>query len=220
MKSPVILTVAAIIALPVNFACTGFAEDVTQQRQTRKPFASSRIEINLEPSQREQWQQPDQVIATLELKKGAVVADFGAGSGYFSFRLADAVGATGKVYAVDIQEEMLEYIRQKMSKTGEKNIILVRSTETDPRLPAASCDQILLVNTYHELSEPVALMKNLRKALKPGGSIAIINWRKLGKRAIVSSDELIVEMKTAGFTLIATHDFLERQFFLVFKPIE
>lgn len=210
---------AAIIALLVSSAYTVFAEDMGKRRPARKPFAPSKIEKILESPQREQWQQPDRVIATLGLKNVAVVADIGAGSGYFTFLLAEAVGAAGKVYAVDIQEEMLEYIRQKMSRTGVMNIIPVKSTETDPRLPSSSCDRILLVNTYHELTEPIALMKNLRKALKPGGIVAIINWRKMGKMPSISSDEIIEDMQIAGFVLSATHDFLERQYFLVFNPL-
>lgn len=218
MKVLVSRIATATIVLFVSFPSRGFAADPGKQSPAGNLFPPERMEKILESPQREQWQKPGQVIAALGLKKGAVVADFGAGSGYFSFRMADVVGPSGKVYAVDIQDEMLDYIRQKISRLGINNIIPVKSTETEPRLPIESCDCILLVDTYHELSAPVTLMKNLRKTLKPGGTIAIISRKKLDKRSSVPSDVIIEDMRLAGFAVSKTHDFLERQFFLVFTP--
>lgn len=218
MKNLILWFAAAIVLLVASFAGADAAEEAAKPEKAAKLFSPSRIEKILESPQRDQWQQPDRVIGTLAPEKGAVVADIGAGSGYFSFRLAEAVGPKGKIFAVDIQDEMLDYIRQKASRTGASNVIPVKATATDPHLPAACCDLILLVNTYHELTEPVALMKNLRKALKPGGTVAIINWNRHGRRATILPDTIIADLKLAGFTLSATHDFLERQFFLVFNP--
>lgn len=215
-----IVSVALLLSVSVCLAAS--AQDNLQQRTTRKPYSPSRIEKGLESPQREQWQQPDRVVAALGLQQGDVVADVGAGSGYFTFRLAKVVGSGGKVYAVDIQEEMLAYIRAKMQKTGITNIVPVRSAPIDPMLPAASCNSILLVNTYHELVDPVALMKNLRQALKPGGTIAIVNWNEsvTRKKLYVPMDLVVEQMKLAGFRLSKSHDFLERQYFLVFSQLD
>lgn len=215
-----IVSVALLLSVSVCLAAS--AQDNLQQRTTRKPYSPSRIEKGLESPQREQWQQPDRVVAALGLQQGDVVADVGAGSGYFTFRLAKVVGSGGKVYAVDIQEEMLAYIRAKMQKTGITNIVPVSSAPIDPMLPAASCNSILLVNTYHELVDPVALMKNLRQALKPGGTIAILNWNEsvTRKKLYVPMDLVVEQMKLAGFRLSKSHDFLERQYFLVFSQLD
>lgn len=215
-----IVSVALLLSVSVCLAAS--AQDNLQQRTTRKPYSPSRIEKGLESPQREQWQQPDRVVAALGLQQGDIVADVGAGSGYFTFRLAKVVGSGGKVYAVDIQEEMLAYIRAKMQKTGITNIVPVRSAPIDPMLPAASCNSILLVNTYHELVDPVALMKNLRQALKPGGTIAIVNWNEsvTRKKLYVPMDLVVEQMKLAGFRLSKSHDFLERQYFLVFSQLD
>ncbi len=215
-----IVSVALLLSVSVCLAAS--AQDNLQQRTTRKPYSPSRIEKGLESPQREEWQQPDHVVAALGLQPGDVVADVGAGSGYFTFRLAKVVGSGGKVYAVDIQEEMLAYIRAKMQKTGIRNIVPVRSAPIDPMLPAASCNSILLVNTYHELVDPVALMKNLRQALKPGGTIAIVNWNEsvTRKKLYVPMDLVVEQMKLAGFRLSKSHDFLERQYFLVFSQLD
>lgn len=211
----------AALLLPVSVCLAASAQDNLQNRATRKPYSPSRIEKGLESPQREQWQQPDRVVAALGLQPGDVVADVGAGSGYFSFRLAKTVGSGGKVYAVDIQDEMLAYIRAKMQKTGITNIVPVKSTPIDPMLPPGCCNSILLVNTYHELGDPVALMKNLRKALKPGGTIAIVNWNEsvTRKKLYVPMDLLVEQMKLAGFRPSKSHDFLERQYFLVFSQL-
>jgi len=214
--------ITAAVLFPVSVCFAAFAQDNLQNRTTRRPYSPSRIEKGLESPQREQWQQPDRVVAALGLKPGDIVADVGAGSGYFTFRLARAVGSGGKVYAVDIQDEMLAYIRAKMQQTGITNIIPVKSTPIDPMLPPGCCNSILLVNTYHELSDPVALLKNLRKALKPGGTLAIVNWNEsvTRKKLYVPMDLVVEQMKLAGFGLSKSHDFLERQYFLVFSPLD
>ena len=112
---------------------------------------------------------------------------------------------------------MLDYIQGRIKKNGANNIFLVKSTESETNLPVACCDKILMVNTWHELPEPAAFMKNLRVALRPGGTVAVINWKHLETFGQYSRAFVIEQMNLAGFTLIESHAFLERQYFLVFR---
>ena len=167
--------------------------------------------------------EPEKVIGSFGVRPGDTVCDIGSGSGFYSFRLARAVGDSGKVYAVDIDQDMLNYIKNKIEKAGAKNIILVKSEETDPKLPPSACDKVLIVNTYYHFWAPVTTMKNIRDVLKPGGEVAIIDFKK--DRAIqgppydqrVAKDEVLSQMGEAGYRLARSYDFLKRQYFLVFQ---
>jgi ubiquinone/menaquinone biosynthesis C-methylase UbiE len=117
------------------------------------------------------------MIELLGLKPGQVVADIGAGTGYISWRLAQKVGPKGKVYGVDIQQEMLDLLAGNMKQRGITNVVPALGTETDPKLPASSVDLVIMVDVYHEFSEPVAMMQNIVKALKPGGRVAFVEYR-------------------------------------------
>ena len=132
----------------------------------------------LERPEREKEEQPRKLLAALELKPGQVIADIGAGSGYHSFRMAEKVGPEGKVLAVDIQKEMLDIIRRRMKKDKVGNIEPVLGTETDPKLPAGGVDLILLVDVYHEFAFPYEMTQAMVKALKPGGRIAFVEFRR------------------------------------------
>ncbi len=131
----------------------------------------------LERPTREKEEAPSKLLPALKLKNGAMVADIGAGSGYYTFRLARLVGPKGKVYAVDIQPEMLALIRQRMKFTGIKNIEPVKGTLTDPKLPAAAIDLVFLVDVYHEFSHPYEMTVAMIKALKPGGRMVFVEFR-------------------------------------------
>lgn len=131
----------------------------------------------LERPEREAEEAPDRAVAALGLRPGQVVADFGAGTGYFTWRLARAVGPTGRVFAVDIQPEMLERLRANMAARGVTNVLTVLATEQDPRLPDASLDLVLLVDVYHELAWPHEVLTALCRALKPGGRLAFVEYR-------------------------------------------
>jgi ubiquinone/menaquinone biosynthesis C-methylase UbiE len=131
----------------------------------------------LERPEREQEEEPSKLLKLLALQPGAVVADIGAGSGYHTLRMAELVGPKGKVYAVDIQKEMLDIIRQRMKEQKLTNIEPILGAITDPKLPAASVDLILLVDVYHEFSHPFEMTEAMVKALKPGGRIAFVEFR-------------------------------------------
>ncbi len=131
----------------------------------------------LERPEREKEEHSSKLLKMLELKPGQVVADVGAGSGYHTFRMAERVGPTGKVYAVDIQKEMLDIIRWRMKRQKVTNVEPVQGTLTDPKLPANTVDLILLVDVYHEFSQPYEMTQAMVKALKPGGRLVFVEFR-------------------------------------------
>jgi ubiquinone/menaquinone biosynthesis C-methylase UbiE len=132
----------------------------------------------LERPEREKEENPKKLLDALKLEKGMVVADIGAGSGYHVFRVAPLVGPAGKVYAVDIQPEMLEIIRGRMKQTKVENVEPVLGKEADPKLPRESVDLILMVDVYHEFSQPYEMVEKLVDALKPGGRIVFVEFKK------------------------------------------
>jgi len=131
----------------------------------------------LERPERGEEENPDKLIALLALKPGEVVADIGAGTGYISWRMAKEVAPGGKVFAVDIQQEMLDLLEVKMKQRGVTNVVMALGTETDPKLPPGSVDLAIMVDVYHEFSEPQKMMENIVKALKPGGRVAFVEYR-------------------------------------------
>src|SRR5262249_54181763 len=131
----------------------------------------------LERPEREKEEHPARLIGALRLKRGDVVADIGAGSGYHTFRIAPLVGPKGKVLSGDIQPEMLDLIRYQMKRTGVTNVEPVLGKIDDPKLPAASVDLILMVDVYHEFSHPYEMTVKMLEALKPGGRLVFVEFR-------------------------------------------
>jgi uncharacterized protein (TIGR03067 family) len=131
----------------------------------------------LDRPEREKEEEPTKLLDALPLKKGDVVADIGAGSGYYTFRLADRVGPKGKVLAVDIQEEMLTLIRQRMKARKLTNVEPIKGTEADPKLPEKAVDLILMVDVYHEFAYPWEMTEAMVRALKPGGKLVFVEFR-------------------------------------------
>ena len=171
---------------------------------------------------RDSWQQPDKVIATLNLHPGEVVADLGSGGGYFTFKLARAVAPSGKVYAVDVDKDMIELVAKRLKEESGNNVETILATATDPLLPQTGVDLIFTVNTYHHIANRLAYFANVRKYLRPGGRIAIID---LDRRAWLEgllghytpSETIKREMEQAGYALQQQLDFLDRQSFLIFS---
>jgi tRNA A58 N-methylase Trm61 len=179
----------------------------------------------LERPEREVEEAPQRVIDALDIRKGQTVVDLGAGSGYFSFRMASKVGKEGKVLAVDIQEEMLRVVRQRAQREGITNVVAVRSTESDAKLPAASADLVLMVDVYHELEYPYEVMQSVVKALKPGGRVALVEYRKEDPRIMIkevhkmSEQQIIKEMAAVGLKHLQTIKTLPIQHLAIFsKP--
>jgi SAM-dependent methyltransferase len=166
------------------------------------------------PPGRDSQQQPERVVAALTLAPGAQVADLGAGGGYFTFRLADAVGPTGRVYAVDIDPDMLEYLATRVRDERRTNVEVVEAAPDDSRLPAASVDLVFLCNTYHHLADRVTYFDALRARPRTGGRIAIVEYRT-GNHG-TSPDLIRGEMTRAGYTELKEETFLGEQSFLIF----
>jgi ubiquinone/menaquinone biosynthesis C-methylase UbiE len=176
----------------------------------------------LEGPDRDEWQSPDKVMDALGVGEGVVVADLGAGSGWFTIWLAGRVGPNGMVYAEDIQRQMIDSITRRVERLGLKNVKPVLGTPTDPRLPAG-VDAVLIVDSYHEMEQPVALLKNVARSLNPNGRIGIVNFKKDGGGpgpAIedrVDPERVIADAQAAGLALQSRQTFLKYQYMLVFE---
>jgi ubiquinone/menaquinone biosynthesis C-methylase UbiE len=131
----------------------------------------------LERTERVDEEKPELVLAALELKPGMTVADIGAGTGYYSWRMAQRVGAAGKVYAVDIQPEMIRLLEKQIARRGTENVKPVLSTPSDPRLPVAALDLAIMVDVYHEFQFPYEMLAAITRALKPGGRLVFVEFR-------------------------------------------
>jgi ubiquinone/menaquinone biosynthesis C-methylase UbiE len=169
---------------------------------------------------RDAWQKPHEVIEALALKPDAVVADIGAGTGYFALRLAMMAGK-GRVYGVDLEPKMVHYLAERAKKQGIKNLTAVEGAPTDARLPA-KVDLVLLVDTYHHINHREAYFDKLAASLKPGGRVAVIDFNATSKvgppvSERITPDQLKLEMGRAGYRVAASHDFLPNQFFIVFE---
>jgi ubiquinone/menaquinone biosynthesis C-methylase UbiE len=176
----------------------------------------------LEREGREHEQRPQEIFKAMSLKDGDVVADVGCGSGWFSRRLARAVAPRGKVYAEDIQQGMLDLAGESARKEGLDNVEIVLGTETDPRLPEGGVDWVLLVDVYHEFQKPAEMLEAIRRSLKPGGRVALIEYRLEGTTAShiraahrMSKDQVLREWVPAGFRLVEQLEFLPTQHFFV-----
>jgi len=166
---------------------------------------------------------PDEALDAIGVAKGAVVADIGAGVGYFTWRLADRVGRTGKVYAVDIQSEMLAELRHNMAERKLTNYEALLGAEDDPHLPAGAVDLALLVDVYHEFSKPQQMLHKIRAALKPDGRMVLLEYRKEDPKVPIRIEhkmtvaEVKAEIEPQGFRLEKTIETLPRQHILIFR---
>lgn len=167
---------------------------------------------------RDQWQMPDRVIAALKLKPNQTVADLGAGTGYLSVRLAKSAA---KVFSADIEASMVAYLQKRADEAGLKNIVAVQAAADGANLPEP-VDLIVLLNTYHHIPAREAYFRKLTSSLKPGGRLAIIDWRPgapLGPpdEFRFTPERLTAELAKAGYRKVSQHDFLPNQNFLVFR---
>ncbi len=166
--------------------------------------------------------QIERVMDILGIKEGSIVADIGAGGGWFSVIAAKRVGESGKVYAVDINQESQDFIDRRAEKEDLRNIETILSKTDDPLLPDAAVESVLILNTYHEFSEPVKLMRNMRKSLKPGALIGIIDRNGKGDDHGLDSEKVIADVKKAGYVFKETYDFVkagEMDYLVVFEAI-
>jgi arsenite methyltransferase len=176
-----------------------------------------------ERSERESWQKPEEVVQALSLKNGDVVADIGAGTGYFARRFARAVAPDGKVYAVDVAADVLAYLQQEAGKEGLPNIVSVVSMEDDPMLPGNAVDLAFFCDTTHHIANRRDFYRRMLSGLKEHGRMAIIDYPPGGEHAphppeqLVPRSQVIGEAEEAGFKLVEEFPFLPRQYFLLFE---
>ena len=171
--------------------------------------------------ERDAWQKPHEVIRALALKTDAIVADIGAGTGYFSMRFAHML-PKGRVYGVDTEPDMVKYLSERAKREGLKNVTAVAGKPGDPRIPEKA-DLVILVDAYHHVADRERYFRQLQGSLKPGGRVAVIDFRMdspVGppQSARMEPDRVKAEMKRAGYALVQEHPFLPNQFFLVFRP--
>ena len=180
----------------------------------------------LERGERSEEEEPELALNVLKIPKGAAVADIGAGSGYMTERLAARVGPDGRVYANDLQPQMLYLLSRRLEQRRITNVTLVQGTVDDPKLAPGSVDLALMVDVYHELSQPQAILRRLREALRPGGRLVLLEYRKedpsipIRYEHKMSVAEAKLEVEAEGFTLSKVDEALPRQHILIFtvKP--
>ncbi len=217
------LSVCALLAAlltasaPVLFA-QGAATTPAQHRATSTPYTGD-LSI-FETAGRDEKLHIDQVMDILAITPGQTVADIGAGSGWFTVRAARRVTSSGSVYAVDINPEALQYINRRLHKEQLHNVKTILGKPDNAGLPADKIDAVLLLKTYHEVADPVALLRNLRTSLKTGARVGIIDRDGNGENHGVHKDVVLHEAEEAGYHLLEEHDDLVKgdkmDYFLVF----
>ena len=206
----------ALLAMPVWAGQnTGTAQ--SSKRATSTPYTGD-LSVFESPG-REQRLQINRVMDILGIVPGKAVADMGAGSGWFAVRAARRVGPAGTVYAVDINPEAIAYIDRRAHRESLSNVKTILNRSDDPMLPQDAVDAVLLLKTYHEVADPIALLEHLRPALKPGARVGIIDRDGNGANHGVSRKVVVDEAAQAGYHLLQTYDFVKADgmdYFLVF----
>jgi ubiquinone/menaquinone biosynthesis C-methylase UbiE len=222
-KMKPILFLCVLLTVPISAT----AQDAVQrdQHQMHRLHRDPKAYIGaLEDPQRDAYQKPHEVLTALDLRAGEVIADIGAGSGYFTFRLSHHVGDKGKVYAVDVSPDMILHINRRIRELKAENVVSILADPDDPLLPEASVNRFFFSNSWHHIENHSKYLSLMKKMLKPGGEIIMIDFHKkeipvgppLEMR--IAREDLIKQMETSGFSLLREHAFLPYQYFLVFLP--
>lgn len=216
---------AACLAAGLTVAGPGLAQTERAERH-RAPaeYMSFRGADWLERADRVVEEQPERVLDAMRLEPGDVVADIGCGSGYYARRIVRRVSPGGTVYCEDIQPEMLEIMQARARDDGISGIVPVLGTPTDARLPSGTVDWIFIADVYHEMSDPDAMLRTMKTALAPGGRVALLEYRaedgsgdRIKADHTMSVRQVLAEWQTAGFELVALHEFLPTQHLFVFR---
>jgi ubiquinone/menaquinone biosynthesis C-methylase UbiE len=195
--------------------------DAQQAKPHGKLFPPQDLGL-LEAPDRDKWQRPDRIMDALGIADASRVADIGAGSGWFTVRLARRVGPQGVVYAEDVQQEMLNAVTRRVQREGLANVRPVLGRGPDPRLPEGILDAVLIVDAYHEIDDRVGLLTNVARAIKPQGRIGVVDFKVEGGGPgpdlleRVAPDVVIADAGKAGLRLVANEAFLPYQYFLIF----
>jgi ubiquinone/menaquinone biosynthesis C-methylase UbiE len=220
-RALVLTVLLSLQTLLLSFAQSSTSADVGEKRKTSEPYTGD-LTI-FDSAGRDERLQINRVMDILGIVPGKTVADVGAGSGWFTVRAARRVGDRGMVYAVDINPEAIQYVDNRAKKEKLHNVKTILGKAEDPLLPAGSVDAVLLLKTYHEVAEPVALLRNLRAALRAGAKVGIIDRNGNGEDHGVGRDVVVREAKEAGFRLLEQYDFVKgdkMDYFLVLVPKE
>jgi predicted methyltransferase len=187
-------------------------------RSTSEPYTGD-LSI-FESPDRDRKLQIERVMDVLGIKAGSAVADIGAGSGWFTVRAARRVGESGLVYAVEINKDYIEHIEERAAREKLPNIRTILGREDDPLLPERSVDAVLILKTYHEIGQPIRVLTSLRRAMRPGARLGIIDRNGKGDDHGIDRDTVVREAASAGFSLVEQHDFVkpdQMDYFLVFQ---
>ena len=218
-----VMVVAGVLLVTSTSPAEPLAQQSRRQREPARTM-SYRGAPWLERVERAREERPDEVIDAMQLQPGDVVADIGVGSGYFARRIAERVGPEGKVYGVDIQPEMLQILEEALEKEGIANVEPVLGGADDPNLPTGVIDWILLVDVYHEFSEPAGMLARMRESLAPGGRVALLEYRledETGDHIYadhrMSVRQVLAEWQAAGFELVDLYEFLPSQHMFILR---
>jgi predicted methyltransferase len=217
---PVLRTEASQRPKPTAAPSAAPSEPVSDSidRKTSEPYTGSLS--TFEDPQRDQKLQVNRVMDLLKIKEGSSVADIGAGSGWFTVRAARRVGNQGVVYAVDINNDFLKHIEDRARKEKLENVRFVLGKADDPVLPQESVDAVLILKTYHEVEQPIRLLKHIREAMRVGALLGVIDRDGKGSDHGIDRNVVIKEAERAGFVLVSHHDFVKQDevdYFLIFQ---
>jgi ubiquinone/menaquinone biosynthesis C-methylase UbiE len=210
-----------LLLLALSLSLSGFAAAQAPHTHQHSFSGAEQWAHVFDDPKRDAWQKPHEVIQALSLKPDAVIADVGAGTGYFAVRLANMV-PNGRVYGVDVEPDMVKYLAERAKREKRANLVALAGTPDDPRLPEKA-DLVLLVDVYHHIDERERYFRNLRASLKLGGRVAVIDFRMESpegppRAARIEPQRVIEELDRAGYRVAKQHDFLPHQYFLVFQP--
>jgi ubiquinone/menaquinone biosynthesis C-methylase UbiE len=222
MRQQILLGISAIVpvlALAQNPPKS--MEEMHRLHQDSKAYIAM-----LEDPARDAYQKPHEVVMSLGIKEGETIADIGAGSGYFSFRLSHHVGAGGRVYAVDINPDMIVYMNRRIRDLDVKNVVTVLAAPDDPLLADHSVDRFFICETWHHIANQTQYLALMKRMLKPGGQVIMIDFQKKDlpvgppDAMKIAREDLIRQMTSGGFRLEKEHTFLPYHYFLIFRPAD
>ena len=215
------IVVALVVALQAGLWAQGAGVHPLSGRRYAQPMGVAGADW-LDRAERQQEEDPQFALRLMKVAEGSTVADIGAGSGYYTVRLARLVGPKGRVYANDLQPGMLDLMRRRLEREKLANVELVLGTDSDPRLPPESLDLALMVDVYHEFSQPQAMLRRIREALKPGGRLILLEYRGEDEWIPIRPEHKMtvaqakLEVEAEGFTLATVNSRLPWQHLLVF----
>lgn len=203
-----------LLALAMIFGVACAAATTTDQLDPNHPDAWE--------ARANQYQPPERVMDAIGIKAGMVIAEVGAGRGRYVVRMAERVGEAGRVYANDIDEEKLEYLRFRCERDDITNVETILGEVEDPLLPEGALDLVYLINTYHDLDEPVELMRHIKPSLKPGGLLVVIEHdseKSTSTHHRIEQQVLFDQLAEAGYEVVRVETFLERDNINIFRPV-